>query len=200
MKQFSNRLISLRKERDMTQSDLAKAINKQRSTISGYETEGKEPDQETFCFIAQYFGVTTDYLLGISNSRTHSEVVFQNDNGSFKDTFDGLPSDLKTLVAKLYDDFYILLNRDMKSQREERLALYQELMHELQTARNEIKRKIEQGGTALSDPLYLSELMTLQSNLKNNISTLLDKLIQADMEIAYSLNKVRNGDSRRKAT
>lgn len=201
MKQFSNRLISLRKERDMTQSDLARAINKQRSTVSGYETEGKEPDQDTLCFMAQYFGVTTDYLLGISNSKTHSEVVFQNDNGSFKEVFDGLPSDLKSLVAKLYDDFYVLLNRDMKFRRDERLELYRELMHELQTARNEIKRKIEQGGEALSDPLYLSELMTLQSNLKNNVSALLDKLMQADMEIAYSLKKDGNGElSRRKAT
>ena len=38
MQKFSNRLISLRKERGLTQEDLAKLINKKRSTVSGYET------------------------------------------------------------------------------------------------------------------------------------------------------------------
>lgn len=67
MQKFSNRLISLRKERSLTQEDLAKIIHKKRSTVSGYETEGKEPDLETVCFLAKYFGVSTDYLLGHSD-------------------------------------------------------------------------------------------------------------------------------------
>ena len=114
--------------------------------------------------------------------------------------FDGLPVDLKSVVAKIYDDFYVLLNRDMKLRRVERLDLYQELMHELQTARSEIKRKIEQGGEALSDPLYLSELMALQTNLKNNVALLLDRLMQADMETAYELKKDGRSASRKLAT
>ena len=64
MQKFSNRLISLRKERGLTQEDVAKIISKKRSTVSGYETEGKEPDLETVCVFAKYFGVSTDYLLG----------------------------------------------------------------------------------------------------------------------------------------
>ena len=52
MQKFSTRLVSLRKERGMTQEELAKALNKKRSTYSGYETEGKEPDLETVCILA----------------------------------------------------------------------------------------------------------------------------------------------------
>ena len=52
MQKFSNRLISLRKEQNLTQEDLAKVIQKKRSTVSGYETEDKEPDFETICFLA----------------------------------------------------------------------------------------------------------------------------------------------------
>ena len=73
MQIFSNRLISLRKERGLTQEDMAKVIQKKRSTVSGYETEGKEPDLETVCLLAGYFGVTTDYLLGYSENRTYRE-------------------------------------------------------------------------------------------------------------------------------
>ena len=59
MQNFSNRLISLRKERGLTQEDLARLIHKKRSTVSGYETEGKEPDLDTVCWLADYFGVST---------------------------------------------------------------------------------------------------------------------------------------------
>ena len=72
MQKFSTRLVSLRKERGMTQEELAKALNKKRSTYSGYETEGKEPDLETVCILAKYFGVSTDYLLGMEDTATIS--------------------------------------------------------------------------------------------------------------------------------
>ena len=69
MQKFSDRLISLRNERRLTQEEMANIINKKRSTVSGYETGGKEPEFETVCFLAQYFGVSTDYLLGRSDNR-----------------------------------------------------------------------------------------------------------------------------------
>ena len=54
MSKFANRLISLRKERNLTQEDIAKIIYKKRSTVSGYETEGKQPDLDTVCLLAKY--------------------------------------------------------------------------------------------------------------------------------------------------
>ena len=70
MSKFANRLISLRKERNLTQEDIAKIIYKKRSTVSGYETEGKQPDLDTVCLLAKYFGVSTDYLLGYRPSKS----------------------------------------------------------------------------------------------------------------------------------
>ena len=112
MQKFSNRLISLRKERGLTQGELATVIQKKRSTVSGYETEGKEPDLETVCLLAKYFGVSTDYLLGYSDRPSHTEDVFFNDTVNFKRHFNALPGDLRPAVAKCFDSFYRLLNRD----------------------------------------------------------------------------------------
>ena len=64
MDKFSERLVALRKEKDLTQAEFARLCGKQRTTVSGYETEGKEPDFALLCQMADYFGVTTDYLLG----------------------------------------------------------------------------------------------------------------------------------------
>ena len=189
MQKFSDRLISLRKERGMTQEELAKAINKKRSTLSGYETEGKEPDLELVCFLAKYFGVSTDYLLGYSDERNHVEQVFFNDTVNFERHFRSLPAELRPVVAQCFDSFYLLLGRDIKLARPERLRVYQELLHTLQSLRADIRKAIEASGGAVADPVALSDLMAMQSQLKNAVSALLDKLMQADMEVAFNVKR-----------
>lgn len=189
MQVFSSRLASLRKERGMTQEELAKAINKKRSTYSGYETEGKEPDLETVCILANYFGVSTDYLLGYSNERNHVEQVFYNDTVNFQRHFKNMPAELRPVVSNCFDSFYLLLGRDMQLARPERLRIYQELLHTLQSLRADIRKTIEASGGAITDPVALSDLMAMQSQLKNAVAALLDKLVQADMEIAFNVQK-----------
>ncbi len=189
MQKFSTRLISLRKERGMTQEDLARVIQKKRSTVSGYETEGKEPDLDTVCFMASYFGVSTDYLLGYSDERNHVEQVFYNDRVNFERHFKALPPELRPIVSRCFDNFYLLLNRDMQLARPERLRVYQELLHALQSLRADIRKLVEASGGAITDPITLSDLMALQSQLKNEVSALLDKLMQADMEVAFNIKK-----------
>lgn len=200
MKTFSSRLIALRKERQMTQSDLAKAIHKTRSTVSGYETEGKEPDYEMLCSLAEYFGVSTDYLLGIDDCRTHSEAVFINDTRNFKRHYDGLPPLVKQTVAKMYDSFYVLLSRDMAKNNEERLTLYSDLFSLLQDSRAKIRNAIDSCGGQVTDPLLLSDLMNLQNSLKNEVCAVLDKLMQADIDTAFEVKKEDLEYSERKAT
>lgn len=193
MQKFSNRLISLRKERGLTQEALADVIQKKRSTVSGYETEGKEPDLETICLLAKYFGVTTDYLLGYTDRPSHTEDVFYNDTVNFKRHFNTLPGELRPAVAQCFDSFYRLLNRDMQLARPERIELYRELLQKLCSLRAEIQKRIDASGGAVADPVILSDLMALQGQLKNELSALLDKLMQADMEIAFNVKKDAGG-------
>ncbi len=189
MQEFSNRLIALRKERRLTQEGLANMVQKKRSTMSGYETEGKEPDMETICLLAKFFGVSTDYLLGYSDERNHVEQVFFNDHVNFERHFKAMPAEMRPVVGRCFDDFYLLLGRDMQLARPERLRIYAELLHTLRTQRADIRKLIEDAGGAITDPLALSDLMALQSQLKNEISSLIDKLMQADMEIAFQRKK-----------
>lgn len=187
MKIFSTRLAALRKEKRLTQEELADIINRKRSTVSGYETEGKEPDIETICFLAKFFGVSTDYLLGYSDERNHVEQIFYNDHVNFERHYKNMPASLRPIVSRCFDSFYLLLCRDMQLARPERLQVYQELLHTLQTLRADIRKMIEASGGTITDPVTLSDLMALQSQLKNEISCLLDKLMQADMEIAFQI-------------
>lgn len=66
---FSERLKRLRMEKGITQKELADRLHISRSTIAGYESLGKEPDGEKLCALADFFGVSVDYLLGSTDSR-----------------------------------------------------------------------------------------------------------------------------------
>ena len=52
----------LRKERNLSQLDLTKQLKIARTTYNGYETGRSEPDLQTLCQIADFYGVSLDYL------------------------------------------------------------------------------------------------------------------------------------------
>lgn len=69
------RLAELRKSRNLSQKELARELNSTQNTLSNWETGKREPDFETISTLANYFHVTTDYLIGNSDVRTFSKKV-----------------------------------------------------------------------------------------------------------------------------
>lgn len=61
---FGERLATLRDGKSLTQNELAQLTKISRSRLSLYETNKREPDNATLLQLAEFFGVTTDYLLG----------------------------------------------------------------------------------------------------------------------------------------
>ncbi|MGN0817604.1 MAG: helix-turn-helix domain-containing protein [Candidatus Coproplasma sp.] len=61
---FGENLRALRKFRELSQDELANALNIGQSTISQFETDESSPKPETLVKLADYFGVSVDYLLG----------------------------------------------------------------------------------------------------------------------------------------
>lgn len=66
---FSLRLKTLRDERDISQAELAKNIDIGASTIGMWETGERFPTAQYLDKVATYFNVTTDYLLGRTDSK-----------------------------------------------------------------------------------------------------------------------------------
>lgn len=58
------RLRRLRESRDLLQKDLAELLGVDRTTYVKYETGKSEPGHETLVRLANFFNVSTDYLLG----------------------------------------------------------------------------------------------------------------------------------------
>lgn len=64
---FAKRLKELRKEKNLLQSDVAKALNTTQRKISYWETEMIEPDLASLWKLSEYFDVSVDYLIGKSD-------------------------------------------------------------------------------------------------------------------------------------
>ena len=63
MTKFQKEFKKLRTEYNMTQAELAKALNMSRSTIGMYEQGKREPDFETLEKISDYFNVSMSVFL-----------------------------------------------------------------------------------------------------------------------------------------
>ncbi len=62
-----NRIKDLREDRDLRQMDVANAVGIDQRSLSNYETGKTNPDSETVVKLARFFGVSCDYLLGVSS-------------------------------------------------------------------------------------------------------------------------------------
>lgn len=58
------KLYELRKNKGLTQSDMAKLLKITPQAYSLYETNKNNISNETLCILADFFEVSTDYLLG----------------------------------------------------------------------------------------------------------------------------------------
>lgn len=69
---FHERLKGLREDRDLSQKEVAEALHIERNTLSCYEIGYREPSFDMLVKIADYYDITTDYLL----CRTNLKVSF----------------------------------------------------------------------------------------------------------------------------
>ena len=64
---IGNRIRNLRKNKHLTQTDLAKMINVSQQTITKWENDNAEPSGSAVKSLAKVLNVSSDYILGIEN-------------------------------------------------------------------------------------------------------------------------------------
>lgn len=90
---FCDKLRCLIEEQNLTQKKVANDLNIAPSTMGGYVQGSSEPDFDTLKKIANYFSVSTDYLLSVksynSNSLLEDELlrVFRSMSGEYQNLF-----------------------------------------------------------------------------------------------------------------
>ena len=67
MKDLGEKIKSLRLEKDLTQTELAQELGVSKGIISIWENNINEPKATYIQRIALFFGISADYLLGITD-------------------------------------------------------------------------------------------------------------------------------------
>lgn len=65
---FGERLKSLRLQNHLQQEQVARLVGVERSTVSMWENDLRQPSYATLVRLADVYGVTTDFLLGRTNN------------------------------------------------------------------------------------------------------------------------------------
>ena len=70
---FGDKVRYLREERNISQTELGKALNMTQRKVSYIECGKYEPSIEDIVAIATFFNVSADYLLGIPKDKPYPE-------------------------------------------------------------------------------------------------------------------------------
>lgn len=65
MNNFYKRIKELREDNNLSQTDLAIALNIRQSTVAKWENGTRIPSAESIILLAKFFKVSADYLLGL---------------------------------------------------------------------------------------------------------------------------------------
>lgn len=109
---FGENLRTLIEEQDMTQKELAIQLNIAPSTMGSYVQNTREPDFATLKLLADYFHVSTDYLLD-----HFSEKASDHQENELLRIFRSLSADQKAICIEQCRVF-VRMNHPQKEKRE----------------------------------------------------------------------------------
>ena len=72
------RLKELRKAHKLKQTDIAEVLSCSQGVYSRYESEDREPPFDIIKKLAEYYGVTIDYLMGVESAPTPPAPTKEN--------------------------------------------------------------------------------------------------------------------------
>lgn len=114
---FYIRLENLIEESNLTQRQVSMDLHIASSTLNGYVNNNREPDFATLVRFAQYFNVSTDYLLGLSNEKKPSPSSLSPMEGALIHLYRSLPPERQELIVEQAKFYQSLDARHPKSKK-----------------------------------------------------------------------------------
>lgn len=100
----------IRKKNGITMKELGEKLDLAESTISQYETGKRQPDNTTLMRIAEFFGVTTDFLLG----KTSDAALNIKDERDIAKKLDSILAEMNSQDAMMFDGEEIEMDEESK--------------------------------------------------------------------------------------
>lgn len=103
LKTFGRKLRELRLERNLKQSEVAKAVRVGKAYVSGWENSKSKPSLDSLVGLANLFGVSVDYLLFENVPREGIEAINDFELFDYFRKTEGLPPGKKQSIKDLVD-------------------------------------------------------------------------------------------------
>ncbi|MCH5190640.1 MAG: helix-turn-helix transcriptional regulator [Oscillospiraceae bacterium] len=100
------RLVSLRKDKRISQKDAAKSLGVSQALLSHYENGIRECGLDFLCRASSFYDVSSDYLLGLSDTRIAADTLFD---------FSDIPQDRELRLNTIFRAAAVLLEKIGKS-------------------------------------------------------------------------------------
>lgn len=123
MSKFSERFSKLKENSGKTLKELSsdEELAISISNLS-YYMNGREPNFDTLCKIAEYFGVTIDYLVGKSDNMTLKDEVADKLINAENETLSTINRErveqIKNLSTKLYNELTLAANEEIQAKKD----------------------------------------------------------------------------------
>lgn len=119
---IGDRMKKLREEKGLMQQDVCNALDIEQSTLANYENNRRVPKTDILIEIANYYGVSLDYLVGRTDDRFDNSKRRPNDLNKFLQQseiiFDGdtynLTDEDRDLVMKSLEVAFLAAKRANK--------------------------------------------------------------------------------------
>jgi len=98
---FAIRFKSLRTEKGISQRRAAADLKISQALLSHYENDAREPKLEFVVKACDYYNVSADYILGISEDRGNIKASFIDEVRNVTGLLDALKSEEAVLIEKL---------------------------------------------------------------------------------------------------
>lgn len=100
-KNFPRVMTLLRKERGLKQKEAADKLGINQALLSHYEHGKRECGLDFLVHVADFYGVSVDYILGRTNSRTGTVISSDElPESSVSESYEGAPSGAVTMLRK----------------------------------------------------------------------------------------------------
>lgn len=100
---ISDRLVEIREKNGYTRKRLAEELGRPYATITKYETGEREPGHTYIVAIAEKFGVTTDYILGVPERKRAAVWSYSEDALKIARGYDALDVQWKRIARILFE-------------------------------------------------------------------------------------------------
>lgn len=121
-KDFPRVMKLLRKERGLKQKEAAEQLGVAQALLSHYENGKRECGLDFLVYVADFYGVSVDYILGRTNSRTGTVIASEElPESSISESYNGAPSGAATMLRKklITNSMEIIFSLLLKSKNKE---------------------------------------------------------------------------------